>query len=360
LQFVRPLRKLGHEVVVRVVRPEREWKSELPDRRLRRLHNRAATVGRLLTAGTALADAGRFDVICMNRDLLPEVRVSFVERLLARLNPRLIFDFDDAIFLGPRAEKLAQILPHFAAVTAGNEALARFARTMHSNVSVFPTVVDTNFYRPGLRRQEGPIRIGWTGSRQPLRAYLPMMEPVLTSLARQWDFEFVVICDEPPAFQWKGVKTRYVPWRAETEAADLQGFDIGIMPLPNGPFERYKCGAKAILYGACGLPAVVSPVGVNQEIVIDGQTGYHASTEQEWRSALGTLIAHGGLRRELGWAGRQHVRQKYSQQAVLPEMLRLFESVAAQGRKAHIRPIAAAASPGPRPHPRLSYPRGRA
>ena len=330
LQFVEPLSSLGHQVCVRVIRPERAWKSPLRQPALGRLHGRAATAVRLLSAGAALRDAEDFDVIFMNRDLLPETRIQFLEPLLARSNPRVVFDYDDAIFLGSRADKLRRILPDVSAVTAGNENLAAFARDIHPDVTIVPTVVDTDYFRPLDPRPERPVRVGWTGSWEPMRDYLPLVKGALTKLARRHSVEFVVICNRKLPFSVPNVTVRHVPWRAATEAEDLQQIDIGLMPLADGEFERCKNGTKAILYMAAGIPAVISPVGASREIVTHGVTGFHCSSEGEWCAALETLMRDPQLRRRMGAAGRRRAQTLYSTKTVLPQLIKLFERVAAR------------------------------
>ena len=333
LQFADPLRKLGHDVEVRVIRPDRLWRSHLKGKHLRLIHNRIGTCMRLGGVASVLADSERFDVIFINCDLIPEVRIRWIEPFLARWNQRLVFDFDDAIFLGPREHKLRHILPHFAAITAGNEYLARFARELHGDVTVLPTVVDTDACRPAEQRAAGPLRIGWSGSRQPMHACLPLVGEALSRLAREMDFEFVVICDEKPPFRWPGVKTRFIRWSAERETADLQQIDIGLMPLPDSPFARGKCGAKALLYLARGIPALVSPVGVNREIVLHGVNGLHCPDNTGWYRSLRLLAGDESLRRQMGRAGRLHVERNYLVKQALPKLLKVFQRAAAAGRR---------------------------
>ena len=280
----------------------------------------------------------------MNRDLVPETRIRFLEPLLAGSNPRLVFDYDDAIFLGSRADKLRHILPYVSAITAGNENLAAFARDIHPDVSVVPTVVDTDYLCPLDPLPKRPARIGWTGSWEPMRDYLPLMKGVLTKLARRHPVEFVVICDRKLPFSVPNVTVRHIPWRAATEVEDLQEIDIGLMPLAAGEFERCKNGTKAILYMAAGIPALISPVGASREIVTHGVTGFHCSSEQEWCLALETLIRDAELRHRMGAAGRRRAQALYSIQTVLPLLIKLFSRVAARRTRAS-RALVPRASP---------------
>ncbi|MBE0542929.1 MAG: glycosyltransferase family 4 protein [Verrucomicrobia bacterium] len=326
---MKPLETAGVQVVVRTQWFPREWQSPLLGQMSRRLHSRAVTVLRLINMIPLLRDASSFDVIMMNRDLVPEIKVNFIEPLLAKTNPRLIFDFDDAIHLTSRGNKLRKILPSFAWITAGNEQLASFAREIHPSVSVWPSVVDTEYYRPVKSRRPGPLRIGWSGSHQPMRDYVPMLKGPLMELAKTVDFEFLVISDELPQLDWSGVKWRHIPWKEATEAEDLQEIDIGTMPLRDAAFERGKCGMKAILYMSAGIPALVSPVGANCNIVLDGKTGFHCGSDSEWVAAFRSLVSDENLRLQLGRAGRAHVEMLYSQHCLFPRMIDIFGQVAA-------------------------------
>lgn len=327
-QFVNPLKKLGHEVVVRVTTPSREYRGPLANNVMGRIYINAAIMSRLLSAFWALRDAEVFDVIFMNRDLVPEPKINFLEPWLAKKNPRLIFDFDDAIHLPPREKKLRRILPHFAWVTPGNEYLAEFARQVNHDVSILPTVVDTDYYHPVKERQPGPIRIGWSGSQANLQTHLQLIAKHVIALAERVEFEFIVIADVPPKLHLPGVKWRYIPWTTQTELEGLQQIDIGVMPLEDKPYERGKCGLKAIQYMGVGIPALVSPVGVNKDIVIHGENGFHCTDDEDWLFYLQLLLQDSKLRQQLGSAGRSHVEKNYSIKSQLPKIINIFEEVA--------------------------------
>ncbi len=102
------------------------------------------------------------------------------------------------------------------------------------------------------------------------------------------------------------------------------------MPLPDGAFERGKCGYKLIQYMACGLPVVASPVGVNKEIVEEGKNGYLSTTMEDWEKALVALSKDASLRNELGRVGREKVEQKFSLQVMAPRLLEILRRATTQ------------------------------
>jgi glycosyltransferase involved in cell wall biosynthesis len=98
----------------------------------------------------------------------------------------------------------------------------------------------------------------------------------------------------------------------ETELEELSQMGIGIAPLPDTAWERGKCGVKLLQYMACGIPVVASPVGVHNAIIQQGVNGFFARDTEEWRKALGDLIADPQLCQQLGEAGRETVLKRFS------------------------------------------------
>ncbi len=328
LQFAEPLRLRGHQVTTRVIWPDRHWKTRAGKGWTNSVQRWLVGLLRLIGALWMTRDAEQFDAVFMNKDIVPEVKICFLEPYLSRRGAALIFDFDDAVYLGARGEKLEKIFPAFCLVTAGNKTLCKYAEQLKpGRVVQIPTVVDTDKIFPVINRRGGPVRIGWSGSSFTAPVCLPLVKDVICELARSNEFEFVVISEKDPELNWPGVRVRYIPWTPDTETAGLQQIDIGLMPLEDSPFERGKCGMKAIQYMAVGAPALVSPVGANEEIVLNEQTGFHCRTQADWTRALILLMRDETLRIKMGKAARERALNYYSVSAILPKLESVFRDV---------------------------------
>ena len=288
----------------------------------------------------AIAMARDFDVVLIFREAML-IGPALIEHLLARAGLPIVFDFDDAIWVPYRSPsnarwsylkcfgKAATICRLSSRVIVGNRYLADYARRFNENVVVVPSTIDTDAYAP--RRSSGaedahPVTIGWTGSHSTVQ-HLDTLRPALARLRQRCGFRLHVI--GAPSYTLNGIETTVQPWRAESEARDLQCFDIGIMPLPDGDWNRGKCGMKLLQYMGAGIPAVGSPVGMNAEIICDGVNGFLASTEEQWVETLFALIRDHHLRRRMGEAGRQTVEERYSTRVWAPKVGEILESAAA-------------------------------
>ncbi len=274
------------------------------------------------------------DLVFIHRELTPMGPPLF-EFIIAKIfGKRVIYDFDDAIWLPDPNEtspllriikwksKVQLICQWSWKVSAGNEYLANFASQYCKQVEIIPTVVDTDYHLPISEEKEG-ITIGWTGSHTTLQ-YLNPIVPSLDRLSRKHDIKFAVIANKDPELSISGYE--FIPWDQQREVADLQQFDIGIMPLTDDIWSKGKCGFKAIQYGAIGIPAIVSPVGVNKEVVQDEVSGYWCKEPESWEARLETLITTEELRKRMGIAGRKHIEARYSVTAIQEKFLKLFES----------------------------------
>jgi glycosyltransferase involved in cell wall biosynthesis len=333
IQFVPAFEDAGWRVSHRPNRPDRQWVSPLANRVARGVHYRAARAAMHANRLRDVLGAGRYDAVFVNRDLAGSNRL--YERLLLRRNPRVVFDFDDAIFLGPRNERLVRLMCERAAwVTPGNAYLAAWARQWSDRVTIIPTVIDTDRYAPKRFTEADlarPMRVGWTGSDNSLRATLLPYLDMLARAQRELRFELVIISNTAPRIDVPGLRWSFHPWRAEEEGEIGRWFDVGIMPLVDDEFQRGKCGLKLLQCMAAGLPTIASPVGVNAEIVVEGHTGFAARDADEWMDALRALDRSPELRVSMGAAGRERCVREYSLRRWFPELLAIVERAAGRG-----------------------------
>ena len=284
--------------------------------------------------------AGRYDIIFIFREALM-VNSGVIEALLARSTARLIFDFDDAIWLqgvnranaplawlrrGP--SKIPAILRRVDMVVAGNAYLADYARQFNAIVRVVPTTLDTDTHAPQPHAPRSNICIGWSGSPS-TAAYFDGLAPALVRVKQIFgdSVYFKMIGDA--TYRRPDLGIVGVPWREDTEVEETAELDIGVMPLPDDAWTRGKCGFKALLYMALAIPPVVSPVGVNADIVQDGVNGFLAADDEAWINALGRLILDQRLRLELGRRGRETVVERYSVRAQHERYVALFDELCA-------------------------------
>ena len=138
----------------------------------------------------------------------------------------------------------------------------------------------------------------------------------------RYDFEFRVISNQEPEYDLNSL--RFIKWKRDTEIQDLNAISIGVMPLEQDIWSEGKCGFKCLQYMSLGIPSVVSPVGVNEEIIQQGVNGLIATTEEEWGNSLESLIKSIDLRKEIGQAGKQTIKTRYSVLAFEDQYLNLF------------------------------------
>lgn len=275
-------------------------------------------------------------LVVIEYELLPYFP-ALLERWLVWRGCHLVVDYDDALFhrydrhksgwvrwlLGG---KIAKVMRLAHTVVVGNAYLADYARRAGARrVEVIPTVVDLTGYpaTPPLFDSEVFI-IGWIGSPTTAR-FLSDVSPALAEVCKDGRARVRLIGSG--AVNFPGVPLELVPWREDTEVEEMRRFDVGIMPLPDEPWARGKCGFKLIQYMACGLPVVASPVGVNAEIIDEGINGFLASTTDDWVTALSRLAVDRELRLAMGQAGRKKVEEKYCLDVTAPRMVNLLQAV---------------------------------
>jgi glycosyltransferase involved in cell wall biosynthesis len=213
-------------------------------------HLAAAYARRLLV----MLRARRYDLLWIEKEILPWLPAG-LERVLRWLRVPYIVDYDDATFhaydlhrsrlvRAALGEKIDAVMRNAVLVTAGNAYLAERARRAGAcRVEVVPTVVDMDSYAPRGERIDGSFAIGWIGSPSTAK-YLRIVAPSLAEVCRAGGARLVVVGAQDPGLA--GVPVEIRPWSEGGETEEIRRFDVGIMPLENGPWEWGKCGYKLV------------------------------------------------------------------------------------------------------------------
>lgn len=280
-----------------------------------------------------------YDAVFIHREIFPFF-TPFFEKIAKKLNKNIIFDFDDAIYTKPtyyrnwrdylrNPKKVSEICKLASYVIVGNKSLYRYAKEFNNSVIILPTVYNIRNNRNN-RREKGlnkKLVIGWIGSWSTVKS-LNVIKSALGKLASQYRFQLKII-GARNIFEIKirNVDIKYKLWRMEDEINEIKSFDIGIMPLLDTEWERGKCGFKLIQYMTLGIPVVASPVGVNKEVISDGDNGFLATTDEEWFTKLSCLIENPDLRKDLGERGKKTIREKYSFEENACKLLDIFRNL---------------------------------
>ena len=292
-----------------------------------------------------IAHAVHADVVFIQKKLLPPL----VFAVLRFVNPRLVFDFDDALFVAnpgdpesgrdlqwvkPRLDMTLRSVCH---VVAGNHYLAEYAAKLNPHVSIIPTPIDLRRFSPRRRvtHANGLVTVGWTGSGKQHLPHLALLTESLTQLAKRTALRVKLIgtmgsTQMGELYASRGIPVECVDWIEPSAMPDaIAEFDIGVMPLVDDAWARGKCGLKALEYMALGVPTVVSPVGINAEIISDGENGFTAKDPDEWFERLWRLATDADLRMRIGAAGRKTVETRFSLEHTGEKLIRVFEETVA-------------------------------
>jgi glycosyltransferase involved in cell wall biosynthesis len=273
-----------------------------------------------------------YDLVFIHREASPIGPPVFEWIVSKMLKKKIIYDFDDAIWLPNTSQennkirwlkchwKVKHIIRWSWKISAGNQYLLRYAKKYNLNAVVNPTTLKITS-ESKLNTQNSTLTIGWTGTHSTIK-YLDLVIDVIDKIEKELPVRLKVISNKLPAF----LKiNKYKEWDKSTETEDLLQFDIGIMPLPDNEWAYGKCGFKALQYMALGIPIVASPIGVNGEIIKHGENGLLATTHKEWRENLEMLIKDHELRSKLGKKGKETVELNYSTISNRNNFLSLFD-----------------------------------
>lgn len=334
-QHIAPLKQLGIDVIEHT--PFVSQYGRLPGAlgRIRLRYLPPIAAGQLVLNAIARAPgvvgSFRADITWIERNFVPGLDAAGV----LTKGPRVL-DVDDAIWLtsvfgvGPTASLARKV----DAVIAGNNYLAGWYSQYCQTVFVVPTAIDCERFRPrqdvaSTRSEDGSFVIGWTGTAGNLKYLQSVERPLARFLRDHPGARLKIIADQRPSLPAIGPeRIEFHPWTPNVEVTALQEMDVGLMPLEDNEWTRGKCSFKMLQYMATGLPVVVSPVGMNRDVLALGMCGLGANTEQEWLDALIRIYDDDVERKDMGRTAREVVVANFSLPVIARNLEGIFRTVA--------------------------------
>ena len=286
-------------------------------------------------------NANKYDAIFVFREVFM-MRTFVLENLFRNHTDKLMFDFDDSVWL-PNVSKanekfvfikshnvVPKLISNCKLIVAGNPYLKDYASQFNKNITIIPTTIDVNEYvKKDVVKDENKVCIGWSGSVTTIQHFKTAL-PFLRELKKKYGDKicFQVIGDKNYVDEELGITG--VAWNKNNELEELSKIDIGIMPLPDDLWAKGKCALKGLQYMALEIPTIMSPVGVNIDVIKDGENGFLANSVSEWTEKLELLINNPDIRKKVGAAGRKTVVDEYSIEANREKYLSAFNFVTNQ------------------------------
>lgn len=272
-----------------------------------------------------LRQAKQVDAVVVVRKLFAKPLL-FLLRLFAR---KLIFDFDDAIFVNDDGSFSKQRQRGFCSVTkscdytwAGNSYLAEQAKKYCENTTIIPTAIEHKRYALEAAKPTDYFDLVWVGS-SATKKYLQEILPTLEAIGKKFpDVRLKIIADFDLATNH--IQVIPIQWSASTEVKEIASSHVGIAPMIDNAWTRGKCALKVIQYMAAGLPVISSAASANKDIVLDGITGFLVNDQASWLNAVQQLKENSSLRHNMGMNGQQRVTEHYSVEKTFEKMLKLL------------------------------------
>jgi len=300
-----------------------------------------------------LLSAGRYGAVFIQREAAL-VGPPVLERLLVRgRGLPLIYDLDDAVWIEPApvagtlrarfprlvgavraAAKGDALLAMATEVVAGSSFLAEHSRRFCDRVTVLPTVVSREGWRPRPGRLDGhigdPALIGWIGTPS-TAVYLSMVLPALERLAAEGHRFKLRVRGAGRPVEARGFAVESLPWRRDHEAEDFAEFDLGLGPIRRDPWADGKSGFKQLQYMAVGVPMVTSLVGGTHDFIRHGENALVAEGDDDWYEHIKALLTQPELRARLARRGRAQVEETYSLEAQGPRFVEVVQRALGRG-----------------------------
>lgn len=224
-------------------------------------------------------------------------------------------------------------------VTASTPELAREVRALGLPAYIVPNTIgradleEFGVNRP-LRQMSKPARVRiayFSGTRTHAHDFACCADALARVLSEISNAELMVVgeLDLPPVFD--SLKHRVITKPLMSHAdmlRELADVDINLAPLElQNPFTACKSELKIFEAAIFAVPTIASPTPAFAAIIQHGESGMLASTEEQWFTAMATLVRDAGLRRRLGDAAKEQIVPRFAIATAVEEAMTIDEAI---------------------------------
>ena len=293
-------------------------------------------------------DSKKYDQVIVRRELLlyNDYGNLFLDKLLLKIHPNAILDFDDDIaytkrepkqitsFFAKRLHehpaKFTSLLSHYKHFTVGSDYLKFYLlknapNTAETDILVLPTCVNYDIYQPKEYSTFDEIVVGWIGGNNN-QFLLENIIPSLNILSEKYPIRLHVISGNPFLSEHANFPIENVQWSLAEEVELLKRITIGVMPLNDTREDRGKAGFKLIQYMGLGIVSIASGITVNNQIVSHGKDGFLVEPDGDWAKMLLEVISQKHRFHEIGAAAHEKIAASFSFNSNQKNYLSFLES----------------------------------
>lgn len=197
---------------------------------------------------------------------------------------------------------------------------------------------------PGLVKNPGVVRIGYTGCANHNRDMDILIRPLLKLLEEYENLEFVYAhpLTSIEKLNHPRIKclNRWVTIDKYPHEFAGWNIDIGVAPLRDNAFNRAKSNLRWLEFSAIKVPAVCSGVYPFLKSIKHGEDGLICYGESEWYEALKSLIVDEGERTRMGNQAYTRVKRDFNMTETAKRYAEVLNEIKCSGARSKKKLVA--------------------
>lgn len=213
-------------------------------------------------------------------------------------------------FAKKRVKKYVEVMQACDSLICSTEFLADQYKKYNSDVYVCLNGIDSELYENQKPEPQGEtVFVGWSGG----TGHLQAMKSWFNALLLVMDYKknsYFLTCGANYADQVDEIfpgRATSIPWTTiENYPFIINSFDISIAPSHESKYFKSKSDLRWLEASASGVPVIANPNTYKE--IKEGETGFLASTTDEFEEKLSELIDNKELRTKVGEQARQYIK----------------------------------------------------